>query len=269
MAQFLAVAIVLIGFSLEAFGFPRIFSNNPAYEGTYFTATYGGVTANDRINMVGIAKMINNANPHTITDEEYNRFANTNEQSTLTIPKLRLLLFCRRTGFGNKSFLNYITSYTALGVGSNDIKLKDFGEEVCRRCGIPNGGIGLNTTITRMASLPTPDNLNPILPESQRFTIWLGLPIVRFSEGAGETLTDESIFAAHKSEIEKRIAEHQNRFWQANNQTPLAPTYGKGYIIYLDYNFATAKFDQTITRDNGLTENDFKIFPVQDKANSK
>lgn len=256
---FVLAQVLIISAAANALGFPRIFSNNPAYAGTYFTATYGGVTANDRINMVGIAKMINQADPNTITNDEYNRFANTSEQLTLTIPKFRLLSFCRRTGFGGRSFLNYIATYTASGVGSNDIRLKDFGEEVCRLSGAPQGN-GITTTIRRMAAFPTSDNPNPAYSVSNRFTIWFGLPIVSLSENQQTTLTDEEIFAAHKVEIDKNIAAYQNRFWQNYHRLMPPPIYGKGYIIYLDYDEANRDFIKTITRDNGLTEDDFKIW---------
>ncbi len=258
---FVFVQVLIISAAANVFGFPRIFSNNPAYTGTYFTATYGSNTNNDRINFVGIAKMINQADSNTITNDEYNRFANTGEQSTLTIPKIRILSFCRRTGFGGRNFLNWITNRTESGVGSNDIRLKDFGEEVCKRSGSPQGG-GISTTLRSMAAVGT--NEVPIAGTTgmQRFTIWFGLPIVSLSENQQISLTDNEIFAAHQIEIDARIADYQSRFWQTFDQKHLAPIYGKGYIIYLDYDATTRRFNQYITRDNGLTENDFKIFPL-------
>jgi hypothetical protein len=197
LTQFLTMAVVIVGFSANAFGFPRIFTNNPAFEGTYYTETIEGITANDRINESGIVKLVHGLDPNAITDDEYARFLSPHERGTITVPKSRLIQFCRRTGFGDKRFMNWIANYSHPIVNPNDIRLISFGEEVCRFSGIPSGGIGFHTTIRLMAGLAVSDGSgypDPPLFESRRFVIWNGLPSAPRSSNVLTALTDEGFF---------------------------------------------------------------------------
>lgn len=176
---------------------PRIHSNDQAYVGCYFTATYSGVTFNDRINMVGIAKMINRATQGVaVTNDEYQRFSGTSEQSTITIPKERILKFCRDKGFGGKQFQNWIAAYTKTGVGSNDILLKDFGEEVCRRSGVPQGP-GFSTTLRSISAFATQEVPTPITTIMQRYSVWNGTPVAL---RGSENLSNEGFKGLSKTE---------------------------------------------------------------------
>ena len=262
LLQFLTIAVVIIGFSSNAFSFPRIFTNDPAFAGTYYTATIEGITANDRINESGVVKLVHQLDPNAITDGEYARFLSPRERGTIAVPKSRLIQFCRRTGFGDKRFMNRIANYSHPLVNQNDIRLVAFGEEVCRFAGIPNGTTGFNTTIRLMAGLAVFNNTgypDPPLFGRRRFAIWNGLPASAHSPNESTALTDEEIFAAHKTEIDAALLNY--RLSGLDKQPTPAPVYGKGYIIYLDYDEATDSFIKTIARDGGLTEDDFKISP--------